>query len=190
MATADLLSSFDDETKLRIVAGLLSGGTLTDQQKTYFLEITRGALQQFSIESNVKEYVTDHPDYLLERMFAPINTKKFQDGKITIGTQESMAKALSMAFNSVNGKETDMWNITDDMQEDFLSGNWLHDVPTVDSAMKKRNSRGKSRRAWYDACKQLCRVFEITDSDNQCDWPAITKQYELLIKFIDFGFAK
>eukprot|EP01048_Picozoa_sp_COSAG05_P005785 COSAG05_NODE_353_length_10881_cov_72.725839_2_plen_470_part_00 len=184
---AAILSTVDDETKLRIVAGLLSDGTLTDQQKTYFLEITKGALEQFTIESNVKVYVRDHPDFLLERMFPPIDTKKFPDGNISIGAQQSYTKALAMVFNCLNSKENDMWVVSDGMHEDFLSGNWLHDVPTVDSALKKRNSRGKSRRCWYDACRQLCRVFEITDAENPCDWPAITKQYETLIKYIDYG---
>ena len=57
----------------------------------------------------------------------------------------------------------------------------------MDSALNKRNSGGTSRRGWIDACRQLCRVFAITDSSNPCDWPAITKQYEKLIKYIDFG---
>eukprot|EP01048_Picozoa_sp_COSAG05_P011333 COSAG05_NODE_1063_length_5992_cov_6.381470_3_plen_157_part_00 len=119
------------------------------------------------------ELLTEHPDFLLERKFPPIDTKKFQDGNISTGSQKSYAKSLMMVFNSVNSKENDMWNITDDMQEDFISGNWLHDVPTVDTALKKRNSRGTSRRLWYDACRQLCRVFEITDSENPCEWSKI-----------------
>ena len=187
MATADLLSTLDDETQIRVLAGTLCNGVLTDAQKQQLVDSTKQTLLKFTIQSNVKQYVADHPDFLLERMFAPIDTKGFSDGKISIVTQQNMAKALAMVFNCVNGKEADMWVVADDMQEDFLSGNWLQDPPTVDSALKKRNSKGKSRRGWYDACRQLCRVFEITDSDNQCDWPAITKQYELLIKFIDFG---
>ena len=187
MATTDMLSTFDDETKLRIVAGLLGGGELTDAQKQHLVDVNKQTLLKFTIQSNVKQYVADHPDFLLERMFPPIDTKGFSDGKISIVTQQNMAKALAMVFNCVNGKEADMWVVADDMQEDFLSGNWLQDPPTVDSALKKRNSKGKSRRGWYDACRQLCRVYEITDAENRCDWPSITKQYETLIKYIDFG---
>ena len=182
-----ILSNVDDETQLRIVAGTLCGGELTDAEKQQLVDSTKQTLLKFTIQSNVKQYVADHPDFLLERMFPPIDTKGFPDGKISIVTQQNMAKALAMVFNCVNGKEADMWVVADDMQEDFLSGNWLQNVPTIDSALKKRNSRGKSRRAWYDACRQLCRVFEITDSDNQCDWPKIRTEYETLIKFIDYG---
>eukprot|EP01048_Picozoa_sp_COSAG05_P024679 COSAG05_NODE_5918_length_1059_cov_3.848958_1_plen_298_part_10 len=187
MATADLLSSVDNETQIRILANTLHGGKLTDEQKQDFLDVSKNSLQCYTIQTNVKEYVRDHPDFLLEGEFPPIDTKKFQDGNISTGSQKSYAKSLMMVFNCVNGKASEMWVISDNLQEDFLSGNWLHDVPTVDSALKKRNSRGKSRRCWYDACRQLCRVFEITDSKNPCDWLAITKQYELLIKYIDFG---
>ena len=168
---SEILATLDNETQIRVLASTLNGGKLTDAQKQDLVDTTKQTLLKFTIESNVKEYCSLHPDALLERMFPPIDTKGFPDGKITITTQENMAKALALVFNCVNGKETDMWVISDNLQEDFLSGNWLHDVPTVDSALKKRNSRGKSRRAWYDVCRQLCRVFEITDTANKCDWP-------------------
>jgi hypothetical protein len=80
-----------------------------------------------------------------------------------------------------------MYNVDIVQHDNFVNGNWLQYVPTVDNALKKRNSKGKSRRGWIDACRQLCRVFAITDSTNPCDWPAITKQYDILIKRIDFG---
>ena len=97
-----------------------------------------------------------------------------------------------MVVKLVNGKESDMCNVDyvlhgNDQHDDFVKGNWLQDVPTVDNALKKRNSRGTSRRGWIDACRQLCRVFAITDSTNPCDWPSIAKQYDVLIKRIVFG---
>jgi len=182
-----ILSNVDDETQLRIVAGTLCGGELTDAEKQQLVDSTKQTLLKITIQSNVKQFVADHPDFLLERMFPPIDTKKFQDGNISAGSQQSYAKSLMMVFNCVNSKENDMWNVTGDMQGDFLSGNWLQDVHTVDTAVKKRNSKGKSRRAWYDACRQLCRVFEITDSGNPCEWSKIRAEYETLIKYIDFG---
>ena len=71
---------------------------------------------------------------MFERKFPPLDTKHFPAGNISTGTQESMGKGLALAFNCVNSKETDMYKVSDDMHEDFLSGNWLHDVPTVDLA--------------------------------------------------------
>ena len=141
-------------------------------------------LQEFDIQSAVKAYVTEHPDFLLNQKFPPIDTKNFADGNISIGTQATYAKHVALAFNTLNGKTSDMYNIDDDL---ICEGNWLHDVSTLDSALKKRNSRGTSRRGWIDACRQLCRVFAITDSSNPCDWPSLAKQYDVLIKRIDFG---
>ena len=88
---SEILTSVDDETKLRIIAGLLCEGKLTDQQKTYFLEITKTSLQQFKIQTNVKIFVEQHPDYLLNKVFPPINTKNFADGNISVGTQETLS---------------------------------------------------------------------------------------------------
>eukprot|EP01048_Picozoa_sp_COSAG05_P023714 COSAG05_NODE_5250_length_1225_cov_4.557726_2_plen_298_part_01 len=187
MATPELLLSLDNETQIRLLSCTLNRGLLTNDQKEEILLVTKKTLQTFTIQTNVKEYVRNHPDFLLEGQFPPIDTKKFQDGNISTGSQKSYANSLMMVFNCVNGKGSDMWVISDNLQEDFLSGNWLHDAPSVDSALKKRNSRGTSRRLWYDACRQLCRVFEITDSKNPCNWPAITKQYETLINYIDYG---
>jgi hypothetical protein len=135
----------------------------------------------------VQKYVIDHPDYLFEGKFPPIDTKNFPDGLISEGTQATYAKNLTLVFNCVNSKATNMGSVCEEKHDDFRTANWLHDVQTVDSALKKRNSKGKSRRGWIDACRQLCRVFAITDSTNPCDWPAITKQYDILIKRIDFG---
>ena len=105
---SQILSTLDDETQIRILAATLISGKLTDEQKKYLVDTTKQTLQKFTIESNVKQYVLDHPDYLLERMFAPIDTKGFPDGVISITTQQNMAKALALVFNCVNSKENDM----------------------------------------------------------------------------------
>ena len=187
MATSDVLAALDDETQLRIVANTLGGGELTGTQKQHIVDVNKRVLQDFNIQSAVRAYVADHPDFLVNKMFPPVDTKNFADGNISIGTQETYTKNLALVFNAVNGQQSDMCNIDDDQHDDFVKGNWLQDVPTVDNALKKRNSRGTSRRGWIDACRQLCRVFAITDSTNPCDWPSIAKQYDVLIKRIDFG---
>jgi len=187
MATSDVLATLDDEAQLRIVANTLGGGGLTGTQKQHIVDVNKRVLQEFDIQSAAKAYVTEHPDFLLNQKFPPIDTKNFADGDISIGTQATYAKHVALVFNTLNGKMGDMYNVDGDQHDDYMKGNWLQDVPTVDKALKKRNSRGASRRGWIDACRQLCRVFAITDSSNPCDWPSIAKQYDVLIKRIDFG---
>ena len=100
---SEILSTLDDETQLRILTGTLNEGKLSDPQKQQVLDICKTTLQQFKIQTNVKLFVEQHPDYLLNQKFPPINTKNFADGNISIGTQEIYTKNLALVFNAVNG---------------------------------------------------------------------------------------
>ena len=76
----------------------MCNGVLTDAQKQQLVDSTKQTLLKFTIQSNVKKYVADHPDYLLERMFAPIDTKGFFDGKISIVTQQNIWPSVGLTF--------------------------------------------------------------------------------------------
>ena len=54
---AEILSTLDDETQIRILASTLHGGKLTDAQKQNLLDVSKQTLQKFTIQSNVNSSV-------------------------------------------------------------------------------------------------------------------------------------
>ena len=112
---SEILSTLDNETQLRILTGTLNEGKLSNPQRQQVVDICKTTLQQFKIQTNVKLFVEQHPDYLVEHMFPPINTKNFADGNISVGTQAMYVKNLALVFNCVNSKESDMGFVCEDM---------------------------------------------------------------------------
>ena len=66
MATAEMLSTLDDETQIRILAGTLHNGMLTNAQKEEILHVNKKALHTFTIQTNVKKFVAENPNFLLD----------------------------------------------------------------------------------------------------------------------------
>ena len=120
---SEILSTLDNETQLRILTGTLNEGKLSDPQKQQVLDICKTTLQQFKIQTNVKLFVEQHPDYLFEGKFPPIDTKNFPDGLISEGTQATYAKNLTLVFNCVNSKATNMGSVCEEKHDDFRTAN-------------------------------------------------------------------
>ena len=68
---SEILSTLDDETQLRILTGTLNEGKLSDPQRQQIVDTCKMSLQQFKIQTNVKLFVEQHPDYLLNQKFPP-----------------------------------------------------------------------------------------------------------------------